>query len=106
MPRIVFIDHHRRRHAVDAENGVSLMQAALDAGVAGILGECGGCCSCATCHVFVDAAWQARIAAAGDDEKMALEGALDPRTDSRLACQIRVEPQLDGIVLHVPERQI
>ena len=47
MPTVVFIDPHGSEHAVEAAEGRSLMQIAIDHGVPGILGDCGGVCSCA-----------------------------------------------------------
>ena len=57
MAKITFITHDGTEHQVDAENGISVMNAAIDNLVPGIDADCGGECSCATCHVVVDEAW-------------------------------------------------
>ena len=60
MPKITYIEHNGTQHEVDAEVGVSVMQAAIDNLVPGIDADCGGECSCATCHVMVKEDWVAK----------------------------------------------
>ncbi|MDE4059900.1 MULTISPECIES: 2Fe-2S iron-sulfur cluster-binding protein [Rhodobacterales] len=86
-----------------AENGQNLMQAALAHDVPGIIGECGGTLSCATCHVYVDPAWSDKCGAPEDFEDAMLDMAEERRDSSRLSCQIEASPDLDGLVLIVPE---
>jgi|SRR5271169_6609998 len=102
MPTIHFIKPDGTERVVSAEVGESVMQTAYRNQVPGILGDCGGCCSCATCHAYVDAAWAAHIPVATDDESQLLMCVGDPRPNSRLTCQIRVTPELDGLVLRLP----
>ncbi|ALS65180.1 MULTISPECIES: 2Fe-2S iron-sulfur cluster-binding protein [Pandoraea] len=102
MPTIYFVEPGGVTHEVPADAGYSLMQAAVKEMVPGIPAECGGSCSCATCHVYVDDAWFARLPPPSEDEKMMLEGTLEPRPTSRLTCQIIVHPEMDGMVVHVP----
>ncbi|WP_027896096.1 2Fe-2S iron-sulfur cluster-binding protein [Zestomonas thermotolerans] len=86
--------------SAEVPNGLSLMEAAVNANVAGIYGDCGGAMSCATCHVVVDEEWYAKVGAPSAMEEDLLEmvpGGRTPR--SRLSCQIRVSDELDGIVL-------
>jgi 2Fe-2S ferredoxin len=102
MAKVTYIGPGGDQHVVDGAPGESLMQIALDNLVPGILGDCGGCCSCATCHVYVDPIWFRLLEPASADESMMLNGGPDVRETSRLTCQIRMRPELDGIVLHVP----
>ena len=106
MLRIIFIEHNGRQHEVLAEPGLSAMQAALDNQVPGIVADCGGCCSCATCHGYVDAPWDSRIPAASEAEAELVAYAFDPSPRSRLTCQIMLTPELDGMVIRLPRRQI
>lgn len=107
MGQVTYIDvKDQRRYSVDVENGVTLMQAAVDNFVPRILGDCGGACACATCHVHVDPAWTARVGAAGEVEAELLSGLLETESNSRLACQITMNESLDGVVLQVPESQL
>lgn len=83
-------------HSIDAGGAETLMVAIRDAGLP-IAAECGGCCACATCHVYVDADWLQRLPPADDTETVMLELAMEPRENSRLSCQIRMERMLDGL---------
>ncbi len=105
MPKIIFVQPDGSQQIVEAAVGESLMDAATANLVPGILADCGGGCSCATCHVYVDAAWVAKLAPADEMEEAMLEGALNPDDRSRLSCQLRVSEALDGIVVHVPAAQ-
>lgn len=105
MPKVVFIAHDGARHEVDAVAGESLMRAAVDNGVPGIDADCGGMCACATCHVFVDPAWNGRLAAPSAQENEMLNFTAERRETSRLACQIPVTGELDGLTVTMPEGQ-
>jgi len=106
MPTITFIHPDNRSEDVNAEEGASVMLAALTHGVDGIVAECGGNAVCATCHVYVDETWLPKLDAMSDDEDALLDGTASERLpNSRLSCQIKVSPALDGLVVRVPERQ-
>ena len=99
MAKITFITAKGTRTETNASPGMSIMQAAVDAGIAEIAAECGGACACGTCHCFVDETWFNKIAAPEDDERDMLEFVIDPRKNSRLSCQISVTEEMDGIDL-------
>lgn len=63
----------------------------------GVTAICGGMCSCATCHVYVDAAWQARLPAPMSDETDMLKDLVSYRPNSRLSCQVQLGAALDGL---------
>jgi 2Fe-2S ferredoxin len=73
--------------------------------VPGIEAECGGACACATCHVYVDEAWREKTGEPSQMEQDMLDFAFDVRKESRLSCQIKVTPELDGLVVQVPDKQ-
>ena len=107
MPIITFIRPDNRSERIEAEPGESAMLAATKHGLDGIVAECGGNAMCATCHVYVDDNWIGRLAAVSDEEDALLDGTASERqAGSRLSCQIKVTPELDGLVLRLPERQI
>lgn len=81
------------------------MDCALDNGVAGIEAQCGGACLCSTCHCYVEAPWFGWLPSMIDDEQILLEYLDDCRDNSRLSCQVFMTEALDGIVVHIPERQ-
>lgn len=106
MVRVAFVESGGRRHEVDARDGQSAMEAAVRDGIEGIVAECGGSMICATCHVYVDPLWAEPVGAPSRDEDSTLEGAAaERRPNSRLSCQIELTPALDGLVLHLPDRQ-
>jgi 2Fe-2S ferredoxin len=105
MPKITFVDIHGERRTVEAENGSTVMENAVRNEIPGIEAECGGACACATCHVYVDEAWKAAVGEPETMEEDMLDFAYDVRPNSRLSCQIRVRPELDGLVVYTPERQ-
>ena len=105
MPKITYITHDGVSHAVEADVGSSVMENAIRNSVPGIDAECGGALACATCHVYVDPAWVEATGSPSPMEEDMLDFAYDVQPTSRLSCQIRVEPKLDGLVVRVPERQ-
>lgn len=107
MPIVTYVAADGARQAVDVPAGENVMRAAVNNGVEGIVGECGGGLACATCHCYVDEAWTAAVGGpSSDDERDMLESAAaEVRPTSRLSCQIEVSPELDGLVVLLPERQ-
>jgi len=90
--------------SADIKDGFNLMEGATAHNVPHIEGECGGCLSCATCHVFVDPEWYERTGEVDDIEDTMLDMTdVEREENSRLSCQIIASPELDGLVLYVPE---
>jgi len=107
MARVTCIEPGGREVVIEVAAGWSLMQAARAHGVDGILAECGGACACATCHCYVDDAWIGRLPAPAPAEAQMLENVADERLPgSRLSCQLRIGPELDGLRVAFPARQI
>ena len=105
MPKVTYIEYGGASHEIEVSEGLSLMQGATFNGIIGIEGECGGACACATCHVYVDDAWSGKTGSPEPMEEDMLDFAYDVKPTSRLSCQIKVTSDLDGLVVHVPERQ-
>lgn len=106
MTRIVYIDHTGVETTVDAENGLSVMEAAIDNNIEEIVAECGGACACATCHVYVDEAFRSLAGEAGEMEQAMLEFTENVQPNSRLSCQIEIRNELDGLRVTTPESQM
>jgi 2Fe-2S ferredoxin len=107
MPRVTYVQISGARQDLEVPLGASVMRGATVYGVEGILAECGGNAMCATCHVYVEPEQLGRLPAMSDDEDALLDGAAsERRPNSRLSCQIVMTPDLDGLVVHLPERQI
>ena len=105
MVAVTLIEPSGRERRLDARTGLSLMEAALAAGVEGIDADCGGAAACATCHVHVAAHWRDRLPPPTEAEEAMLEFVSAPAPGSRLSCQIRLEPGLDGLVARVAPEQ-
>lgn len=105
MPKITFIEHDGTVHVVEAETGYNLMEVALKAGVSGIVGECGGSCTCATCLVHVEPEWVEKTGVRSEEEEAQLDYAFEVKPNSRLACQVRVTDELEGLVVRTPSYQ-
>jgi len=105
MTKVTFIDASGAARTVEAEVGSTVMETALRNSVPGIEAECGGACACATCHVYVAAEWMAIVGRPSQMEEDMLDFAADVRPNSRLSCQIKVSPALDGLVVSTPDRQ-
>lgn len=107
MPKITYIQYDGKEHIIEVSTGMTVMEGARDNGVPGIAADCGGACACSTCHVYVAEDWVSRLTPAEPGEADMLDFAWSPDpARSRLTCQIRVTPDLDGLVVHLPERQI
>ena len=100
MTEITFVSPDGTRYPVEAADGASAMQAAIRHDIPGIDADCGGACACATCHVYVDEAFVDSLPGPEVMEEDMLDFAYDVRPNSRLSCQIRIAPELAGLVLH------
>jgi len=106
MTAVTFVQASGERKTVQGLEGESVMQAARRHGVPGIVADCGGELSCATCHVMLDEPWLESVPARTSVEEEMLECTAElPTACSRLACQVRLTPSLEGLVVHVPRSQ-
>ena len=105
MTKVTFIDASGASRTVEAEAGSTVMETALRNSVPGIEAECGGACACATCHVYVAPEWIEAVGKPSQMEEDMLDFAFEVRPSSRLSCQIKVAPALDGLVVSTPAKQ-
>ncbi|MBB37219.1 MAG: 2Fe-2S ferredoxin [Hirschia sp.] len=105
MTKITFVEHDGTEHVVDAANGGSVMEAAINNNVPGIDADCGGACACATCHVYIDAAFTETVGKPNDMEQSMLDFAEGVADNSRLSCQITISDALEGMKVTMPESQ-
>ena len=105
MAKITFIQPDGTSQIVQATAGQTVMEAAKLENVAGIEAECGGACACATCHVYIADDWREKTGSPSEMEEDMLDFAFDVRAESRLCCQIKVNDELDGLIVQVPAKQ-
>ena len=105
MPKITYKDHQGGKKTIEIENGLSVMEGAIQNDIPGIDADCGGSMACATCHIYVDEKWFDKIPKAEDAEIDMIDMAFEPKKNSRLSCQIIVSDELDGLEVLTPEKQ-
>lgn len=103
MPTINVIDRSGNSKAVEAEIGLSLMEVIRDNGFDELLALCGGCCSCATCHIHVDPSVAEKLPEMNEDESDLLDSSDHRNANSRLACQVEMTGDLDGITVTIAD---
>jgi len=102
MPILQVADRTGAVHAVEAPDDTPLMFVLRDHAGLPVEGLCGGCASCGTCHVLVDEEWIDRLPPRRPDEHGMLEQLYHyDEQASRLSCQIRSGPEIDGLRLRL-----
>ncbi|WP_091736609.1 2Fe-2S iron-sulfur cluster-binding protein [Phenylobacterium immobile] len=105
MANITYVQFDGTEQTVDVKNGLSVMEGAIKNDIEGIDADCGGACACATCHVYVDEAWLEKLGRPNPMEGSMLDFAENREANSRLSCQIKVNDELDGLIVRLPESQ-
>ena len=105
MSKITYIDSSGNSKTIDVENGLSVMEGAVQNNIPGIDADCGGGMACATCHVYVKEEWLNKLDKPEDAEQDMIDMAFEPKKNSRLSCQIIVSDELDGLEVTTPEKQ-
>jgi ferredoxin, 2Fe-2S len=103
VPSIIVTTRTGKTQQITATDGVSIMEAIRDAGIDDLQALCGGCCSCATCHIHVDPANAGTLPPMSEDESDLLDSSKYRVSTSRLACQIKCGPHLDGLAITIAE---
>ncbi len=105
MPKITYLDGQGNSKTIEVDNGLTVMEGAIQNDVPGIDADCGGSMACATCHVYVEEKWLNKIPKPEDGEVDMIDMAFEPKKNSRLSCQITVSDELDGLTVTTPEKQ-
>ena len=105
MTKIIYITDDNKNHTIEVQNGLSVMEGAVQNDIPGIDADCGGGMACATCHVYVNDEWFDKLPKKEDGEEDMLDMAFEPKKNSRLSCQIIVSDELDGLTVNIPSKQ-
>ena len=105
MPKITYKDFQGNSKTISVENGLSVMEGAIQNEIPGIDADCGGSMACATCHVYVKEEWFDKLPKKEDGEEDMIDMAYEPNKFSRLSCQLIVSDELDGLVVKLPIKQ-
>ena len=105
MTKIIYNTHDNKVHTIDVQNGLTVMEGAVQNDIPGIDADCGGGMACATCHVYIKEDWWDKLPNKEDGEEDMLDMAYEPNKFSRLSCQIIVSDELDGLEVSIPSKQ-
>ena len=105
MAKITYIEHSGKSHTIEVQNGLTVMEGAVQNNIPGIDADCGGSMACATCHVYVKEEWFNKLPKKEDGEEDMLDMAYEPNKFSRLSCQLTVSNELEGLVVNLPAKQ-
>ena len=105
MPKITYKDSSGDSRTIEVENGLSVMEGAVQKDIPGIDADCGGSMACATCHVYVEEKWLNVLPKPEEAEEDMIDMAYEPKKNSRLSCQIIMSDELDGLEVTTPEKQ-
>jgi ferredoxin len=86
---------------VAANVGETLLTTAQKNGVK-LFGACRGAGVCGTCHVYVKIEFLGSLGEIGADEEDLLGSLPNMKNNSRLACQIVITEEMDGMVVTIP----
>ena len=105
MSKITYLTHDNQTYTVDVQNGLTVMEGAVQNDIPGIDADCGGGMACATCHVYVKEEWLDKLPTKEDGEEDMLDMAFEPKKNSRLSCQLTITDELDGLIVNIPSQQ-
>ena len=105
MPKVTYIDFQGNTKTIEVENGLTVMEGAIQNNIPGIDADCGGSMACATCHVYVEEKWLNKIQKAEEAEEDMIDMAFEPKKNSRLSCQLIISEELDGLIVTTPSKQ-
>jgi len=105
MAKITYVEHSGKLHTIQVQNGLTVMEGAVQNNIPGIDADCGGSMACATCHVYVKEEWFNKLPKKEDGEEDMLDMAYEPNKFSRLSCQLTASDELEGLVVNLPVKQ-
>ena len=101
MIKLTVIDRDESTKEIEIPEGINLnLMEVLKAFEYNILATCGGMALCATCHIQVLEGLD-QLPEPQDTELDMLDTLPDATSESRLACQLKVNEQLEGITVKI-----
>jgi 2Fe-2S ferredoxin len=101
MPIVIVTTRGGEEKIVEAEVGLSLMEALRNGGINEVQAICGGCAACCTCHVYIEHEQLGKLPPLSEQENALLDSSEFRTACSRLSCQIPITSSLDGLKLTV-----
>ncbi len=87
----------------DAEAGYSILEITEDHDIH-LNHNCGGVCACSTCHIYVGKG-EDDVEEISDKEEDFIDRAINPRIESRLACQCIILDESAEIEVVIPDQK-
>ena len=103
MPKITYNTHDNQTHTIDVQNGLTVMEGAIQNDIPGIDADCGGGMACATCHVYVVEGIDS-LTEPTEDEDDYLDKAWGLKSNSRLSCQAIINDK--DLIIEIPKYTI
>lgn len=82
--------------------GLQIVEVTEEAGIH-LNHNCGEVCACSTCHVYIEKG-EEFLPEITDREEDFIDRAINPRIESRLACQCLIEDEDAVIEVHIPDQ--
>ncbi|MCZ2356703.1 MAG: 2Fe-2S iron-sulfur cluster binding domain-containing protein [Bacteroidia bacterium] len=95
----LFENNPQKTIEVQAVTGETLLDISKENEI-GLHHNCGGVCACTTCHVYIESGME-NISEMSAREEDYVDSALDPRLESRLACQCEIS---GDVVVTIPDQ--
>jgi 2Fe-2S ferredoxin len=86
----------------DAEEGYSILELTEDHNIH-LNHNCGGVCACSTCHIYVNSG-EDYLEEISDKEEDFIDRAINPKLESRLACQCIILDDKAEIEIEIPDQ--
>jgi len=93
---LTVVDREGQEHVIEAPTDMNFnLMEICRASDLPVEGTCGGMALCASCHCYVESDHE--LSEASDDEEDMLDQAFFVEDNSRLGCQIKISPEIDGL---------
>lgn len=99
--RVTYVTSDGKEQTVEGKEGQDLMRLAHEHDI-DLEGACEGSLACSTCHVILPPEYYARLPEPSDEENDMLDLAFGLTLTSRLGCQVKLGPALDGLRVEIP----
>lgn len=98
----IFFKQNSNIQEAKAEEGLSFLEIAHNNEI-DLQGSCGGFGTCGTCHIIINEEWMNKLQMPTDEELSVLDIVFGVEKNSRLACQVIFEKEMDGIEVEIPQ---
>ncbi len=96
--KVTIIDREGEAHVIEAPTDMNFnMMEIAKAEELPVEGTCGGMALCASCHCYVES--DHKLNPPSDDEEDMLDQAFFVEDNSRLSCQLKLNNDMDGLVV-------